>query len=396
MRLSFYCCHSEQPRLSLIHTSVTRTVKLKQLFHLAARKRYALVSYRLPGAENPETIVQLSEESLHWEAGCTGGFVVAPFDFPDSPARWVRADLQCTGFSQSARELRTGNLPPHLLLALTELHQELEQPDEEQQPDLGAAGAAVDLSTYLGQVSSTLRAIQTGSLHKVVLSRVKQVPLPPHHPADLFERLCQAYPQAFVSMISIPGWGLWLGATPELLLENRGTEFRTMSLAGTRALSKEPRPWSDKEFREQQMVTDYICERMEAAGLHTSVGERETITAGQVQHLRNLILASGSADVFALAKSLHPTPAVCGLPVQAARNYLRFLEAHQRRLYGGFIGPVDAEGHHRLYVNLRSMELHHSSAGLYLGGGIVEGSVPEAEWLETEHKAATLLRILQA
>lgn len=396
MCLSFYCCHREQPRLSLIHTSITRTVKLKQLFHLAARKRYALVSYRLPGAELPETCLQLSEEVLPWESGRTGGFVVAPFDFPDSPARWLRADLQFTGFSQQARELRTGSLPPHLLLALTELHHDLEQADEEQLPELGAAGAAVDLSTYLGQVAATLRAIQTGSLHKVVLSRVKQVPLPPHHPTELFERLCQAYPQAFVSLVSIPGWGLWLGASPELLLETHGKEVRTMSLAGTRALDSSPRAWSDKEFREQQLVTDYICERLQAAGLEPQVAERETITAGQVQHLRNHIFAEGEVDVFALAQSLHPTPAVCGLPVQAARNYLRFLEAHQRRLYGGFLGPVDAEGHHRLYVNLRSMELHHSSAGLYLGGGLVAGSVPEAEWLETEHKAATLLRILQA
>jgi isochorismate synthase len=83
------------------------------------------------------------------------------------------------------------------------------------------------------------------------------------------------------------------------------------------------------------------------------------------------------------------------LPADSARNYLLFHEAHQRSLYGGFLGPVDAQGHSQLYVNLRSMELHKGSASLYLGGGIVAGSVPAAEWQETEHKAATLLRILQ-
>jgi isochorismate synthase EntC len=41
------------------------------------------------------------------------------------------------------------------------------------------------------------------------------------------------------------------------------------------------------------------------------------------------------------------------------------------------------------------MELHPGSASLYLGGGIVAGSLPEEEWMETEHKAETLLRILQ-
>jgi isochorismate synthase len=233
---------------------------------------------------------------------------------------------------------------------------------------------AVSQQNYEVQVQAALAAIARGPLQKVVLSRIKKVPLPADtHPATLFEKLCAAYPQAFVSLVNLPGLGIWLGASPELLLQNEDDMFETMSLAGTRTTAGSMAPWTDKEIHEQLLVTDYIREKLREAGLQVEVAERETVQAGQVYHLRNLIRATGHASSFALVKTLHPTPAVCGLPADTARNYLLFHEAHQRSLYGGFLGPVDAQGHCQLYVNLRSMELHKGSASLYLGGGIVAG-----------------------
>ncbi|MFN3529513.1 MAG: isochorismate synthase [Bacteroidia bacterium] len=381
----------------MIHTSIKRIASLQKLFHTALASDFPLVSYRLPGVAEPETCIQLDEQALFWSEGAVDGFVVAPFDFPESPARWLRRDLSFSGFDFNPATARTGTLHTGQILRLSAFYEQLaEEHSPGKKMQFGAPGTAVDQETFEVQVAAALASITRGPLEKVVLSRIKQVKLQAdQHPVALFELLCKAYPQAFVSMISLPGWGIWLGASPELLLEGDGEQFKTMSLAGTRAATVEPRAWTDKEMREQAVVTQYICETLEQAGLEVRTEAQQTITAGQVQHLCNHISASGHTGIFSLIKKLHPTPAVCGMPVAAARNYIRFHEAHQRRLYGGFLGPVDAEGYTRLYVNLRSMELHKNLAGLYLGGGIVAGSDPAAEWQETEHKAATLVRILQ-
>lgn len=381
----------------MIHTSIKRIATLQKLFQTALAADFPLVSYRLPGAAEPETCIQLDEQALYWSEGAVDGFVVSPFDFPESPARWVRRDLSFSGFDFDPAKARTGTLHTGQILRLSAFYEQLaDEPAKPHKMQYGAPGTAVDQETYEVQVAAALASIARGPLEKVVLSRIKQLKLDAEQqPAHLFELLCRAYPNAFVSMLSLPGWGLWLGASPELLLEGDGETFKTMSLAGTRALLPEPRPWTDKEIREQAVVTQYICDTLEQAGLEVLTDEQQTITAGQVQHLCNHISARGHSGIFDLVKKLHPTPAVCGMPVAAARNYIRFHEAHQRRLYGGFLGPVDAEGYTRLYVNLRSMEIHKNLAGLYLGGGIVAGSDPAAEWQETEHKAATLVRILQ-
>lgn len=381
----------------MIHTSIKRIASLQKLFNTAVASSFPMVSYRLPGAAEPESCLQLDDQPLFWGEGAVDGFVVAPFDFPDTAARWLRRDLAFTGFQFDPAQARTGMLHTGQLLQLSAFYEQLGENDR---PEWSAATAltakTIAQEDYLIQVQAALVAIARGAMQKVVLSRVKSVPLAPDaHPALLFEKLCQAYPQAFVSLVSVPGLGIWLGASPELLLKSTGEAFETMSLAGTRAAAGEMAPWTDKEMREQALVTDYIREKLSLAGLEVTVSPQETVQAGQVFHLRNLIHAKGHASHFALVQALHPTPAVCGLPVAAARNYLQFHEAHQRGLYGGFLGPVDAQGDAQLYVNLRSMELHKGQASLYLGGGLVAGSVPAAEWEETEHKAATLLRILQ-
>jgi len=381
----------------LIHTSIKRIASLRKLFNTAVASQFPMVSYRLPGAAEPESCLQLDDLPLFWSEGAVDGFVVAPFDFSNTAARWLRRDLAFTGFQFDPVQARTGMLHTGQLLKLSAFYDQLGAADSNNWPAQTPPPAPeVTHDNYLVQVQAALAAIARGPLQKVVLSRVKQVPLAAAaHPAELFEKLCQAYPQAFVSLVSVPNLGIWLGASPELLLKSTAESFETMSLAGTRAFAEEMAPWTNKEIREQALVTDYIREKLTAAGLAVHIAPQETVQAGQVYHLRNLIRADGHASCFALVQSLHPTPAVCGLPAAAARRYLQFHEAHQRGLYGGFLGPVDAQGHTQLYVNLRSMELHKGTASLYLGGGLVAGSIPEAEWQETEHKAATLLRILQ-
>ena len=92
---------------------------------------------------------------------------------------------------------------------------------------------------------------------------------------------------------------------------------------------------------------------------------------------------------------LHPTPAVCGLPKQAAYDFILQNEGHNRSYYAGIIGWLAPhDGQTALYVNLRCMHLTGKKATLYAGGGILPSSVEESEWQETQHKMETMRRVI--
>lgn len=193
----------------------------------------------------------------------------------------------------------------------------------------------------------------------------------------------------------MPGVRRWIGATPETLLDCDGVSLTTMALAGTRKAGAQG-PWGQKEQEEQQIVTDYISKVFRDKGLEPIIGERFSRKAGQVEHLCTPIsLKVGSANgrLAEILSALHPTPAVGGYPKELAMEWIRRVEPHERRYYGGYLGPMFGE-HVRLFVNLRCMEVDDSRLRLYVGGGLTDKSDPKSEWKETEEKAQTLLSII--
>ena len=79
--------------------------------------------------------------------------------------------------------------------------------------------------------------------------------------------------------------------------------------------------------------------------------------------------------------------------MEQSRDFLLKHENFDRSLYSGFLGPAEEKEAH-IYVNLRCMQLFEKEAILYAGAGVVQGSVPEKEWLETEEKMNTLGRFV--
>ena len=87
---------------------------------------------------------------------------------------------------------------------------------------------------FCNDVVEAVQSIKEGIFEKVVLSRFNDQILPDcFDPIIAFEAACDAYPNAFVYLISTPSFGCWLGATPETLLEIKNNLFKTVSLAST-------------------------------------------------------------------------------------------------------------------------------------------------------------------
>jgi isochorismate synthase len=168
-----------------------------------------------------------------------------------------------------------------------------------------------------------------------------------------------------------------------------------MSLAGTKK-ANEHRAWTEKEEIEQTLVTDFILEGINGLSLgEVEVDGPYAHQAGPVEHLRTDITFNiDSQREMQLIQQLHPTPAVCGLPRNMAKQAYEAMEIHRRELYTGYIGVFDEQQTH-CYVNLRCAKLIDDELFAYVGGGITDESVPELEWIETENKSKTLFDLLE-
>lgn len=252
--------------------------------------------------------------------------------------------------------------------------------------DLRLEEPPVTKDVYDLVLNKAIKAVENDQLIKVVIS--KQVFRKRERSIrELFELLSQRYDNAFVSLVST-GRELWMGATPERILEKNKEGARTVALAGTKW---EDRPWTQKEFFEQGVVTEYIQDQLMGLDVSYRLGDVETISAGPLKHLRTNIFMDAGLEVL---EALHPTPAVGGIPKKDAIAFIRENEGYRRRFYSGYLGPVIDPNNAHLFVNLRCMQLWRDSATVYVGGGIVKGSTFEGERKELEAKASVLGKFL--
>ena len=355
-----------------------------------------LALYRLPHEQQVTMVAQTEgepQEFLSCEAlnGQTG-FVVAPFSIsPDTPLILIRPDVVKTFKTVSDCFAGRNSLFPL----------------EKQFVSIGETTCFDRGNTlrkcYASDFSRFFEHLRNGNFRKLVLSRCAEEPaIEGVTPMELFQRACQLYPRLFISLVYTPKSGLWLTATPEILLEGDGSEWRTIALAGTMKLEGdellgegEHMTWSTKNIQEQRIVATYITECLELfTGDFREEGPR-TVRAANLVHLRSdfTFKLADNNKIGDLLQALHPTPAVCGLPKREAFKFIVKNEHTPRRYYSGFMGPVAQENTH-LYVSLRCMNIDGDVCHLYAGGGLLKDSVEEQEWLETEAKMETMKKLL--
>ena len=243
-------------------------------------------------------------------------------------------------------------------------------------------------------VSNGIEAIHKGVFEKVVVSR-KLILQESIAVLETFQNLIASYPTAFRSLFFHPKIGLWMGATPEQLVKINENKFETVALAGTQLYS-EDLIWEVKEIEEQQFVTDYIIDKVKDKVSELKVYNAETIKAGKLAHLKAIITGKLTNDLSAieLVKTLHPTPAICGMPKEEAIAFILKNECYNRKYYSGYLGEWNKEKQSDLFVNLRCLEVAENTVNIYVGCGITKDSNPEKEFIETEHKSMTMKNIL--
>jgi len=391
---------------------------LAAFYQASVYHRLPAAFWRYPNRDIPQALVDLSGTARTTKIDFPGeipGFAFAPFENEGGKETLlIKADLHLdqTGLHLQPNPAATNGHNAPSKVRFLEAFAELSGNPLRQTDGWFTAPMSRQVDTistkeeFCHLVQEAIGYIQSTGIKKIVTSRATETPLLPNFdPVTAFEMLCRRYPQAFISLVSIPDVGTWLGASPELLLSLSKHSLSTVALAGTQGYPADTPlsavMWGTKEIEEQALVSDYIRNFFLRLGLsHFFEDGPRTVAAGNVAHLQTKFeITLDPEQLLRLANQilndLHPTSAVCGMPKREALSFILDKEHYDRAFYSGFLGPIHIESQSQLFVNLRCMQLKQEQAVLYVGAGITQDSVPEAEWEETVLKSNTLLAILQ-
>ena len=263
---------------------------------------------------------------------------------------------------------------------------------------------------FIDAVNDAKSAIETAEFRKVVMARDIEVAAKFGYAFDVGETLAaltRKFADCQIFCIGREDGSVFLGATPEILIRRHQEVVETVSLAGTA-----PRGDSDesdaafarellaskKDRHEQEIVTETILETLGDWASEIDVPEEPRLRAlSNVQHLETRIRAQLERErpVQELVAGLHPTPAVGGMPSRDALEWLASSEELDRGWYAGPAGLSDLSGNGVYVVAIRSALLRYDRAWAFAGAGIVQASVAELEWEETDVKLKAVLEQLQ-
>jgi isochorismate synthase EntC len=267
---------------------------------------------------------------------------------------------------------------------------------------------------FRSAVADAVAAIDRGELAKVVLARQADVTL--SRAVDvvgLLRRWDALEPTC--TLFSLPTLaGQFVGASPELLVERIGDRFRCLPLAGTtgRPGQGDGRPAelleSAKDGEEHRLVVEGVRDALAPLSVGIEVPNRPGLV-----HLHNMthlgtpvtgVLATRdrpspgegarTPSALHLVAALHPTPAVGGVPRDAALDTIARLEPDGRGTYAGPVGFVDAAGDGRWVIGIRAVTVAGPTARMVAGFGVVRGSHPEDELVEATLKFTSVFDAL--
>ncbi|MDD4514601.1 isochorismate synthase [Massilibacteroides sp.] len=355
--------------------------KADQILDTLIEQNRSFVIYRLPGETSPRFLMQTTGSPEVFqnieELNDKKGFVIAPFRVSaSSPVLLIQPD--CFDLDKAV----------------------LTKPEEQEQRnrEQNSIHNSIDKTKYGQLFDHFVSPLKKEEIKKLVLSRTKTIEKEKaFSPGRSFFKAAEKYIYSYVYLLHTPQTGTWLGSTPEVLLSKDKKVWKTIALAGTRYPNSTQISWDEKNLEEQEVVSSYLHNQLSSFGIIPETKGPYTIKAGELAHLRTdfRFQLSEPYALGTLLRTLHPTPAVSGLPKNEAYQFIKKNEGYDRLYYSGFLGLLDIDGETDIYVNLRCMLIEKSSLTLFAGGGLLASSSPEEEWEETEQKLQTMLGILK-
>ena len=232
----------------------------------------------------------------------------------------------------------------------------------------------------------------------VVFARKTQTITPPAR-AQMILQLLTAPETLHVYGFWNEGVGV-LGATPEVLFSYKDQILETMALAGTcpksETSSRDSLLHDEKEMHEHRLVVDDLVTLFKSQG-DLEVTGPEILELPTLYHLKTDIrvrLHARETDGVALAKKMHPTPALGVAPRSAGFQWMATLPGQDDR--GRFGAPFAfLSGEEALcLVGIRNIQWNRQSSMIGSGCGVVAASELDREWRELFQKRFSVRKIL--
>lgn len=210
-----------------------------------------------------------------------------------------------------------------------------------------------------------------------------------------------------------------LSLSPERFLQVKEGKVETKPIKGTRKRNADPTIDlklanellnADKDQAENLMIVDLMRNDLSKHCLPHSVKTPELFKLESypaVHHLVSTVVGTlnSSTNVYALLKGAFPGGSITGAPKIRAMQIIQELEIDKRSIYCGSIGYVGIRGDMDTNICIRTL-LAESTAKTskgnkqntlycWAGGGIVIDSKNEDEYLESLHKVANILPVLE-
>jgi anthranilate synthase component 1 len=262
-------------------------------------------------------------------------------------------------------------------------------------------------------VERSKEAIRAGEAFQVVVSQRFSLPCPAPS-LDVYRALRASNPSPYMYFFRLPhpdgsAYDI-VGSSPEALVKVTGRRVITHPIAGSRPRGKTPEDdvrlaeellADDKERAEHLMLVDLSrndLQRVCQAGTVDTVEFMTTRRYSHIMHLESTVvgeLRPGRTAYDALVATF-PAGTLSGAPKPRAMALIDEYEGLRRGVYGGVVGYLDFAGDLDTAIAIRTAVIKDGTAHVQAGAGIVADSVPQLEYEETQHKAAAVVRAVQA
>ncbi|MFY0627393.1 MAG: chorismate-binding protein [Reichenbachiella sp.] len=401
---------NELGQIKTSNKQVDFTEKLLHFFNANIKIDKPVAIWRTPNSSIIQAICQLDNKKNNIEnlENAPQGFIFNPFqESEENKNHFIKADIS---FDSDQSEIKLNPERTNSSASFEKLLTTIKEINESKfyYSDYlnKSPKVASSKDQFVQLIEKSKKSISDGYYQKIVPSRQEKFKLKKNfHPVKELLKLCNEYENAFVSLVYIPDSGLWLGASPELLISVKEQKiFETISLAGTQEIPENfnlaKATWTQKEIEEQALVSRYIINCFKQIRLREfdEFGPK-TVKAGNLMHLKTTFEVDMEDVNFPQLGSvmldlLHPTSAVCGMPMIPAAKFLKENEHYDRQYFSGYLGPVNIGNQIGVYVNLRCMRIYKDTGVLFAGAGVTEDSDAESEWNETKIKFQTLLNVI--
>lgn len=264
-------------------------------------------------------------------------------------------------------------------------------------------------SEYLDAVARVVEYIHAGDIFQANLSQ-RLSTRATGHPLQTYLKLRETNPAPFSGYFAYQHWAV-LSSSPERFLRlDDSNSLSTRPIKGTRRRRQTPEAdlftrdelrESAKDQAENVMIVDLLRNDLSRVCQPGSVRVPQLCTVEAYETVSHLVSEvrgelRPDCDFWDALAAAFPGGSITGAPKIRAMEIIAELERVPRRAYCGSLLYHSLTGAADSNILIRTLTQQHGWLHFPAGGGIVADSLPQAEYEETLHKAAGMLRAVNA